>query len=383
MAKGVGIWAVAALAIGLVCTVAAEDGGQAAGEQNWPRGRNDAGLRGWVTDPVRDEPKLLWHYETDGYVAGAPAVVDGTVYLGAGDSTLRALDLATGEELWTMDVGSSIDGAPAIHAGIAFLADGMGIVTAVDLIERKNLWSQEAGEEITGSANVLIDKVGDAWALVGSHDHNLYCFAARSGKLKWRYPTDNFINGTPAATDQYAIAGGCDATVHVVDIGSGEAVTLGMVGSPIGASPAIDWPLAFVGTYEDGFVCLDLEKEEEVWFHEGNGAAAFSSPALSDEHVAYGDRFGSVFCLERETGKQLWEFVGDARIEAGLTIAGDKVITGCDDGRLYVIGLADGKKTFEYETGGSITATPVVVAGKLLVGSNDGNLYAFDVKPEP
>ena len=64
-------------------------------------------------------------------------------------------------------------------------------------------------------------------------------------------------------------------------------------------------------------------------------------------------------------------------------IAGDKVVFGSGDGRLYVLGLEDGAELWTYDVGKSILSSPAVVGGRIYVGANDKRLYAFGASAAP
>jgi len=58
-------------------------------------------------------------------------------------------------------------------------------------------------------------------------------------------------------------------------------------------------------------------------------------------------------------------------------VAGDKVIVGSDDGRIYMVGLKDGKELWSYEIGQPVQSSPAVVENKIVIGCDDGAVYAF------
>jgi outer membrane protein assembly factor BamB len=49
-----------------------------------------------------------WQFETGGFVFSSPAVVDGIVTVGSGDSNVYALDAASGTEQWTYQMGDLV-----------------------------------------------------------------------------------------------------------------------------------------------------------------------------------------------------------------------------------------------------------------------------------
>ena len=66
----------------------------------------------------------------------------------------------------------------------------------------------------------------------------------------------------------------------------------------------------------------------------------------------------------------------DAEISSGLTVAGNTVLSGTEDGRVLGLNAASGESMWEFKTGGKITGAPVVAGGVIYVPSHDGKLYA-------
>jgi outer membrane protein assembly factor BamB len=64
-------------------------------------------------------------------------------------------------------------------------------------------------------------------------------------------------------------------------------------------------------------------------------------------------------------------------VESSPVVAGDRVIVGSDDGRLYIVSLADGKERWNYELGQPIQSSPAVVDGHIVIGCDDGSVYCF------
>jgi outer membrane protein assembly factor BamB len=64
-------------------------------------------------------------------------------------------------------------------------------------------------------------------------------------------------------------------------------------------------------------------------------------------------------------------------VDSSPAIAGDRVLVGSGDGRLYVFDLASGKKLWEFEAGSALSASPAVAAGRVVIGAADGRLYCF------
>jgi outer membrane protein assembly factor BamB len=64
-------------------------------------------------------------------------------------------------------------------------------------------------------------------------------------------------------------------------------------------------------------------------------------------------------------------------VDSTPPIAGNRVVVGGGDGKVYVLDLASGKLVWEFEAGAGFTASPAVAAGRIVIGDADGRLYAI------
>ena len=84
--------------------------------------------------------------------------------------------------------------------------------------------------------------------------------------------------------------------------------------------------------------------------------------------------------MSRDDGELVWEFRPPGRggkIDSSPVICGDKVVVGCDDGRLYMLRLDNGEQVWSYQIGEVITGSPAVAAGRVVIGAEDGLIYVF------
>ena len=102
-----------------------------------------------------------------------------------------------------------------------------------------------------------------------------------------------------------------------------------------------------------------------------------SSRAVADGLVYITDFSGFLYCLDADSGKEIWMHDMFAAIWGAPMLIGDKVDLGDEDGDVAVI---EHSKTFklvsEQNMGSSVYATPVPVNGKLLI-MNRNQLYAL------
>ncbi|MFB6126114.1 MAG: PQQ-binding-like beta-propeller repeat protein [Halolamina sp.] len=170
--------------------------------------------------------------------------------------------------------------------------------------------------------------------------------------------------------------------------------------------PAVVDPAAdrlFVARERD-VAAVDLVDGGLAWtfepsFHLGDGGLA-----LIDGTVYVGAHDDRVYAVDAATGRSRWRtrtrggreatsaeqelpapgFDGSGpycpltggSVQATPAVAGDEVVVGADDGRVYGLGVAGGGERWVVETGARVWARPAVTADGAYVGSTDGNCYA-------
>jgi outer membrane protein assembly factor BamB len=67
-------------------------------------------------------------------------------------------------------------------------------------------------------------------------------------------------------------------------------------------------------------------------------------------------------------------------VDSSPVIAGNRVVVGSLDGKLYVLDVASGKEVTKVTLDAPISAAPVVVGGRVLIGTQKGTLYCLGKK---
>jgi outer membrane protein assembly factor BamB len=362
----------AAVTLLLVGTVAARAG------TDWPMYRGNPSLSGVSTAQLPAKLKLLWTFKSGGPVLSSPAVVGDRVYFGSADSNLYCLRLADGARQWAFPASGPLETSPLVLDGRLYFGDLNTNFYCVEALAGKEVWKYGFDDKVKSSANWYLGADGKTKnVVVGSYDFKLYSFNAVSGRTNWVYETGNYINGSPAVADGQTAFGGCDAIVHVVRLADGQKTAEIEAGAYIIGSAALLDGKAYVGHYENEFLCVDLRAGKVAWRYRDRAFPYSTSPAVTADRVLFGGRDKRLHCVKRETGEAVWVFPTRGKVESSPVVVGDKVVFGSDDGRLYLLNLADGKELWQYELGQPVQSSPAVVDGHVLIGCDDGQLYCF------
>jgi len=344
--------------------------------EEWRQFRGSPRLTGVSTATLPPTLKLLWTYDTgDDPIDSSAAIVDGTVYVGAGTGDLVALDLAAGTPRWKYATGNLIgESSPAVGPEAVYIGDLGGLVHAVRRKDGSRLWTFTTGAEIKASPVLVGDLV-----LIGSYDSHLYALDAGSGRLRWKVQTRGQVHATAAVQDGLTFVAGCDAIFRAIRIADGSEAYQIVSGAYTGASPVLDGDRAYFGTFNYEVLALDLKQRRIVWRYadEDTEFPFYSSAALAGGRLFVGGRDKVLHAIDAASGARAWTFATRARVDSSPVVAGGRVYVGSSDGRLYALDAASGKKVWEFEIGTAVTASPAVAAGRLVIGAQDGRLYVF------
>lgn len=228
--------------------------------------------------------------------------------------------------------------------------------------EPKLLWKVKTEGEVISSP-VIIDNI----IYVGSTDNNLYAIDAPTGEINWKYKTEGSINSTPAVSGGKVLFLSYDGYFYALNQADGQ----------------LDWKFKtggenkhYVKDYYNGIFKPDF------WdFY-------LSSPTVSNNTVYFGSTDSSVYALEIESGKLIWNHKTGGNIHSSPSYYKNSLFVGCWDSKIYCLNATTGKENWSYTTGRDtaqyiwlgIQASPSVDSGVVYIGSRDAKMYALDAE---
>ena len=346
---------------------------------DWPVFRGNTTQTGVADEALPDRLAVRWQAKTGADRATADvestaAIANGVAFVGAFDDHLHAFDLATGAERWKAKTGA-IKAPVGFHEGSVYAGSVDGIFYRVDAATGRVVWKHDAQAEVTSGPNFTADGV-----LFGTQDETLHCLSRADGKPKWAYQINGGpVMGTPAVAAGRTFAAGCDSTLLVLDVATGKEQAAVSLDGQVGASAAVRDGRLYVGTMSNQVVAVDLAKADLAWTFEParRKQPFFASPAVTDKLVLAGSRDKRVYALDRFTGKPVWDFATDGKVDSSPVVAGGRVYFGSQDGNLYVLELATGKEVQRVKLDGPVSASPAVGGGCLVIGTERGTVYCL------
>lgn len=343
--------------------------------RDWPVFRGNAEQTGVAFATLPDKLDVLWKFATKDSVEGAPAIAGGVVYIGSFDEYLYALDLGTGQEKWKYKAGP-IKASPAVRAGMVYVGNADGIFHCVVAAKGEKRWTFETDGEITSGANFAGDLM-----VFGSHDETLYCLTT-DGKEKWRFKTQGPVYGSAAVVGGKTFVAGCDSKLHIIDVVTGKEDGSVDLGGQTGATGAIAGDHLYVGTMTNQFDAIDWKQGRLDWSFQAEERPQpfYASAAVTDRLVLAGSRDRRLHALERTTGKEIWNFATEGKVDSSPVVAGKRVFAPSQDGNLYILDLDNGKQLDKIALDGPILGSPAIAGDRLVLGTTKGSVYCFGAK---
>lgn len=114
----------------------------------------DDGTRRWRFEgrPVEDH-----ELSNFGFEGSAPAVADETVYTGAADERIYALDANTGEKRWEFWTWNNVTGEPVVTDDTVYVGSDDSMIYALDTASGERRWEFDTTGRIRGTGGAVVD----------------------------------------------------------------------------------------------------------------------------------------------------------------------------------------------------------------------------------
>lgn len=146
-------------------------------------------------------------------------------------------------------------------------------------------------------------------------------------------------------------------------------------------TPAIvqsgDKKIVYIGDLDGSLFAIDLDTGKKIW--EFKVEIGFvTGPAVKDEHIYIGDIDGVFYCLDKN-GELVWKHQADAEINSSANFYGSDVLFGSQDTKLYSLDSKSGAVTWEHETADQVRCGVTIVDNRAFVAGCDGGLHILEL----
>ena len=393
-----------------------------------------------------DNKKKRWDFNVGDIDALAEPVIAGDkVFQGTMEGYLYALNLAgRGDQqriAWKHQSGGPVNTAVLVEKGNVYFGSNDGIIYCLNEKDGNVKWEYKVhNPEHKARKHFATPVWYNGNLYVGSADQYLYCLDAEEGTLEWKVETDDWIRARPVADDKNIFVATISGTLYRIDHTGNVQSENNISEHPIYADLAGDSKQLLITDSNLMLYCYG-KKDQKRWeksilpaFENKDGERIFtdlisggtfyqSKPTAADGKLYFGTPGGFLYCVDSETGKEIWKHEMGAAISVGAAIADGKVYAGqqgserffycfdaetgelvwkqtipggwvwgsaaVDDGLVYVPTVSgyavclDGETghiVWMYPTAKSVPAEPAIDGDLVYFGSWSRSLYAFNKK---
>ena len=348
---------------------------------------------------------LKWKFHTGSAIASSPAVSGGIVYFGSFDGAFYALDAAHGTLKWKFETEGErrfshrgLHGlqpyaeimpdpwdfwlsSPAVSNGIVYFGSGDSHVYALDAATGALRWKGQAGDVVHSSPAIAGGSL-----VIGSWDSFVYAVDAGSFKFKWRFQggldpqtgNQQGFQGSPAVANGVVYVGCRDANLYALDLATGEKKwAFNNKGSWVLNSPAVYNGKIYFGTSDSGlFHELDASTGAKLFTIKGR-FPYYASPAIANGALFLGTFDGRLVAYDLKTHEPLWTFQTEASKKNTPTYS--KPDGSIDFSKLIAFSFYDEMVLAVHKmyTTGAFLSSPAIADNTLYIGSTDGAVYAL------
>ena len=185
---------------------------------------------------------VRWTFGAKDYISSSATVSNGQVYI-SDFRYLYALDQHSGAVIWSHPTTMSIYFSPVVSGQTVLLNDGKGL-SALDAVSGKQLWT------MSGASQALIPGAVSGARVFVKSVSSLYALDLASGKQLWRVDDRNFISLPAVTSDQVFIVkgSGADTAIVALDAASGQSAWSQPVAALATSAPVIAGKTIYVRT---------------------------------------------------------------------------------------------------------------------------------------
>jgi outer membrane protein assembly factor BamB len=210
-----------------------------------------------------------------------PIVIKGKVIVGTDVGELRAYGCEDGKLAWVHNHGKRIYHKPSSDGERLYFSSAEGL-TAVDIKDGTKVWSFDVAS--CDGPTLALPKQGLVY--VGGNDGNLYAVDGKTGKQRW---VSDFV--TDAPPDRPGFPGARGRLPKTMARPS---------------AMASDGEALFLSIFDQSrVVAIGAGTGKRLWAFQANGWV-FGEAVATAKHVYFGSQDRAFYCLNKNTGKQVW-----------------------------------------------------------------------------
>ncbi len=314
--------------------------------------------------------KPLWTFKCEDEIRGSATIFQGTLFVGAYDNNLYALNAAEGTFQWKYPTEGGIVSRPAIFEGNVFIGSEDRLLHVISTRSGKVVWTYYTNGPIRSSP-----RIAEGHVFFGSDDKYLHAVNLNTGRMAWRFETADAVRATPFVMSELVYVGCESGDYYAVDF-RGELKWRFRAKRAITSSTAGMGQALYFSSVDGTLYALDPRNGWVLWRFR-LGKASISSPCIMDDAIFVGAADGFIYAVEAKSSKELWRFRTEHQVNGSPVVYKDSLYCGSVDGNLYCLEYLTGRLRWKFGTEGAITGTPLVYDDIVYIGSTDHQIYAL------
>ncbi len=258
-------------------------------------------------------PSELWANRelTTDHIVAPPLQVGDTVFVGASDNQLLAVDAVSGSLRWKFNTAHSIWAQPAYKDGIVFVACLDKNVYAIDATTGVEKWRMTLGG--AASSQPLVDT---DYLYVTSFDRKLHALSLQSGEAQWVVEAQDWIWGAAALADGVVYFADAKGNVYAVNATTGASLWTQQVAGVVQASTVVANDVVYIAsviTLENGdpgglLTALSAATGVQLWQQE-TIMPLYTTPVLVDNTLVVAVQTADTLLIafDAQTGVKQWD----------------------------------------------------------------------------
>lgn len=226
---------------------------------------------------------------------------------------------------------------------------------------------------------------GEDWPFVrgnangtGVADGRLPDAPASLWEFKTEKPEEGF-EATPAIVNGLVIIGDFKGTLYAIELATGKLVWKNKLKQGIVVPAACTSERIVVADFDSNLYCFDLSGKE-IWSRETEQPMVNGAIILGTD-VLYASDYGSLVCLELETGKQKWTYETGDQLKSSPSVWKNLSFLGGCDSQLHKVDVSNGQSQGTPIPLMSPTlCTPNVIGDIVIIPTQPGTVYAIRVE---
>jgi outer membrane protein assembly factor BamB len=353
----------------------------------------------------------------------APIVADnGRVFVLDGESTVSAVDAATGAVAWKANIkpderegrrgffgiggsstGGGFGGGVAVGGGKVFVASGYRTVTALDQATGAVLWTTPVDVPIHGAPTVSGNRV-----FVVDVENQIFALDAATGQQDWSYrgipePARIMRASSPAVVGDTVIAPFSSGEVTALRASTGQSMwtqTLSRTSRTsalseirdIAGRPVVSRGIVYAVAHSGVLSAMDIRSGQPRW---QLPIAGVNAPLPVGDVVYVVSKAGELTVINRESGQVYWtRNLNEGRIRqeggflgmwdrtvtpewSGPLLASNRLLLVNSDGELVALDPKTGAQTATIKLGGPAYIAPAAYNGAVYVLTDRGDLVSI------